>query len=100
MTIESGDASQQKFCLGYDDSYNSIDFIPPIAKTGGNVCTDPSSNWVYQIDQAPISANNENRFLKVSIDSLNNKIWASGRTGGSINGVWSIIVNAYLPLTK
>jgi len=86
--------------LGYDDTYNSIEFIPPITKTGGNVCTDPTSNWVYEIDQAPISANNEQEFLKVSIDSLNNKIWASGRSGGTINGVWVMTVNGFLPLTR
>ena len=81
-------------CAGYDDTYVSTDFSPNIATIGGTPCVDAAPNWIYEIDHTPVSA--AINHFKMSIDSVNNKIWMKGITGGTVYGAFTISIKGYL----
>jgi len=49
LTIVAGAPSELRLCLEYDDTYNAIDFNPPVA-SASEVCSDTIGKWVYEID--------------------------------------------------
>lgn len=85
-------------CYGYTDVYYAFDFVPPTA-TATTLCDDAVPTWIYEVDQAPLGGNPADKFIKLSVDSENNKIWFKPRIGGTISGDWEITVNAMLPMS-
>ena len=53
--------------------------------------------WIYSIDQSSISTISDD--LKVSIDSITNKIWVKGLATGTAVGTYTLEVTGHLPGT-
>lgn len=75
-------------CTFWDDLYESIDFIPNTATGASGLCTDAAPTWIYSIDQTNISTISDD--LKVSIDSITNKIWVKGLVTGTVEGTYTL----------
>ena len=85
-------------CAFWDNTYDSIDFLPNTATGNSGLCTDAAPTWIYEIDQSAIAAVSEH--LKVSIDSTTNKIWVKGLdTGGLVQQLYDVTVIGHLPGT-
>ena len=63
--------------------------------TASGQCSDSIPTFTYAIIDTPVSAGLDN--IKLSVDSENNKIWFKGLSGGTLEGVFTITVQAKLP---
>ena len=64
-------------CTYWNDVYRSVDFTPPVINAP-SACTDETPTFMYEIDATTVI---EPDFLKISLDSAQNKIYVIARSG-------------------
>ena len=86
-------------CFAYDDEeFHELSYTPPIAfNQKGSACSDDSPSWIYSIDATPIDSGLSH--IKLSVDSINNRIWLKGLRGGALLGTFKLKVTAHLQQT-
>ena len=85
-------------CFAYDDEFHELSYTPPIAfNQQGSACSDDSPSWIYSIDATPIDSGLSH--IKLSVDSINNRIWLKGLSGGALLGTFTLKVTAHLQTT-
>ena len=65
--------STDSICIDSDNTYTTVDFMPPSFDAAGDQCTDLAPVWSYSVDQSSLTTQ-QKESVKISIDSTKNQI--------------------------